>query len=82
MKIAKVILIHKEGKKSSPNNYRPISILGNLSKIFEKVIQKRLIRYFEKFSLVTENQFGFRKKKNTVLAATLLWITVQTKWAT
>ena len=37
MKIAKVIPIHKEGKKASPNKYRPISILENLSKIFEKV---------------------------------------------
>ena len=82
MKIAKVIPIHKEGKKASPSNYRPISILENLSKIFEKVIQKRLIRYLEKFSLLTENQFGFRKKKDTVQAATLLWKTIQSNWAT
>ena len=82
MKIAKVIPIHKEGEKASPSNYRPISILGNLSKIFEKVIQKRLIRYLEKFSLLTEKQFGFRKKKDTVQAATLLWKTIQSNWAT
>ena len=82
MKIAKVIPIHKEGKKVSPSNYRPISILGNLSKIFEKVIQKRLIRYLEKFSLLTENQFGFRKKKDTVQSATLLWKMTQSNWAT
>ena len=82
MKIAKVIPIHKEGKKASPSNYRPISILVNLSKIFEKVNQKRLIRYLEKFSLLTENQFGFRKKKDTVQAATLLWKTIQSNWAT
>ena len=72
MQIAKVIPIHKEGKKASPSNYRPICILGNLSKIFEKVIQKRLIRYLQKFSLLAENQFGFRKKKDAVQAATLL----------
>ena len=77
MKIAIVITIHKEGKKASPNNYRPISILGNYSKIFEKVIQKRLIGYVEKFSLLTENQFGFRKKQDFVQAATLLWKTIQ-----
>ena len=82
MKIIKVIPIHKEGKKASPNNYRPISMLGNLSKIFEKVIQKRLIRHLEKFSLLTENQFGFRRKKDTVQAATLLWKTIQSNWAT
>ena len=77
MKIAKVIPIHKESKSDSPRNYRPISILANLSKIFEKVIQKRLIRYLE-----TENQFGFRKKKDAVQAATLLWKTIQSVWAT
>ena len=82
MKIAKVIQIHKEGKRTSPSNYRPISILGNSSKTFEKGIQKRLIRYLEKFSLLTENQFGFRKKKDTVQAATLLWKTIQSNWAT
>ena len=59
MKIAKVISIHKAGKKASSNNYRPISILGNLAKLFQKFIQKRLIKYLQKFSLLTENQFGF-----------------------
>ena len=82
MKIAKIIPIHKEGKKGSTRNYRPISILGNSSKIFEKVIHKRLIRYLEKVSLLTEKQFGFRKKKDTVQAATLLWKTMQSIWAT
>ena len=46
-KKAKVAPIHEEGKKASQNNYRPISILGNLSKLFEKFIQKRSIRYLE-----------------------------------
>ena len=77
MKIAKVILIDKERKKGSPSNYRLISILGNLSKTFAKVIQKRLKRYLEKFSSLTENQLGFRKKKDTAQAATLLWKTIQ-----
>ena len=82
MKITEVIPIHKEGKKASPSNYRPISILGNFSKIFEKLIQKSLIGYLENFSLLTENQFGFRKKEDTVQAATLLWKTIQSNWAT
>ena len=62
-KIAKVIPIHTEGKKGSLSNCRSISILGNSSRIFEKVIQKRLLSYLEKFSLLTENHFGFRKKE-------------------
>ena len=82
LKIAKVIPIHKEGKNASPSKYRPVSILGNLSKNFEKGIQKRLIGYLEKFSLLTENQFGFRKRKDTVHAATFSWKTIQSNWAT
>ena len=38
MKIAKVIPIFKAGETNLASNYRPISILGNLSKLFEKVI--------------------------------------------
>ena len=82
MKIAKIIPIHIEGKKNSPSNYRSIFILGSLSTIFRKVVQKRLIRYLEKFSLLTENQHGFRKKKDTVQVATLLRKTIQPNWAT
>ena len=82
MKKAEVIPIHKEGKKGSPSNYRPISILPNLSKIFEKVIQKSLIGYLEKISLLTENQFRFRQKKDTVQSATLLWKTIPSNWVT
>ena len=81
-KIAKVNPTHKAGKKCSPSNNRPISILVNLSKIFEKVIGKRLVGYLEKFSLLTEDQFGFTKKKDTVQSTTLLWKTIQSNWAT
>ena len=88
MKIAQVIPIHKESKKGSLSNYRLISNLGNLSKIFEKDIQKSLIRHLGKFSLLTENQFGLRKKKDTAQAPTLQWKTIQsngprkqTRWA-
>ena len=82
LKRAKVISINKESFKALPSNYRPISILGNLSKTFEKVIQKRLKRYLEKFSLLTDNHFGLGKKKDTVQAATLLWKRIQSNWAT
>ena len=56
--------------------------MGNLSGVFEKVIQISLLRYLENFSILTENQFGFKKKKDTVQAAMSLWKTIQSKWAT
>ena len=66
MKIAKVIPIHKNGNKTSPSNYRPISILPSLSKVFERVIFTRLRDYVEKFSILSKTQFGFRSKRSTV----------------
>ena len=47
LKIAKVVPIYKDGPKNLASNYRPISILGNLSKVFEKIIHKRLMSYLK-----------------------------------
>lgn len=47
LKIANVIVIYKKGDKTAFENYRPISLLSNLSKIFEKIISERLLNYFE-----------------------------------
>ena len=44
-KIAKVIPIHKKGKKDNPSNFRPISILTCISKVIEKMIYKRVFSY-------------------------------------
>ena len=73
MKIAKVIPIFKAGVSNLASNYRPISILGNLSKLFEKVLHERLMKYLEKFGILSENQYGFRKKKDSIQAATSLF---------
>lgn len=47
------------------SNYRPISILPTLSKIIEKAINNRLVNYLEKYKLISDNQFGFRRGKST-----------------
>ena len=60
IKIAKVITIFKAGETNSSSNYRPISILGNLSKLFEKVIHKRLVNYPDKLGILSENQKSMR----------------------
>ena len=65
LKIARVIPLHKGGSKKQVKNYRPISILPILSKIFEKVMKSRIVCFFEKFELFSPNQFGFRGNKST-----------------
>ena len=67
-KIARVIPLHKGDSKEVVNNYRPISILPIVSKIFERAVYNQLYSFLEKFKLLTSNQFGFRKNKSTVQA--------------
>ena len=49
-------------------NYRPISVLPMMSKIFEKCIHKRLIDFCSHFSIINPNQYGFQTGKSTELA--------------
>ena len=68
LKIAKIIPIFKSGDTDKFSNYRPISILANFSKFFEKVMHKRLLHFIEKLELLYCYQFGFPKKHSTELA--------------
>ena len=69
LKQAKVYPIFKNGAKDDPSNYRPISILPTISKIFEKHINNHLMRFLNKYKLIHECQSGFRQKHscNTAL---------------
>ena len=59
-KQAKVIPIHKANNRKDPNNYRPISILSNLSKPLEHHIHTHTMKHLEKYKLIHQNQSGFR----------------------
>lgn len=69
LKIAKVVPIHKKNDKHDVKNYRPISVLPTLSKIFEHVIQNQLLSYFTNNSIFASQQYGFRPNHSTELAA-------------
>ena len=64
-KLAKIIPIHKGGDKSDRNNYRPIAILMDLCKIFEKTIYSRMYRFAKKFNIFNPCQYGFQKDTST-----------------
>jgi len=65
-KIAKVVPIFKSGDPRLPDNYRPIALLSNFSKVIEKVMHARLMAYLEEHSIITEAQFGFRPNHSTI----------------
>ena len=53
-------------------NYRPISILPYFSKFFEKAMYHRSISFLDKFSVIGENQFGFRQNHSTYIPISIL----------
>ena len=65
LKNAKVVPIHKDDSRLEMSNYRPISLLPTLSKIFEKLMYARLISFFSKHEILYENQFGFQSNMST-----------------
>ena len=68
IKIARVLPIFKSGDKNSITNYRPISVLPAISKIFERVVFTRLNIYLDKHNILHSSQYGFRKKNTTCMA--------------
>ena len=63
LKKAKVIPIFKLGQKDFTSNYRPITILSRIAKIFEKLlpVHVRIENYFSSLKIISSQQFGFRK---------------------
>ena len=61
LKITKVIPIYKKGSLNDISNYRPISLLPSISKIFEKLIFIQLSTYLNEHKLLLDSQYGFRK---------------------
>jgi hypothetical protein len=66
LKIAKIVPIYKGGDKNSPDNYRPISLLPNFSKVIEKIMCNRLTFYLESNNIICKEQYGFRKEHSTL----------------
>ena len=65
LKIAKVIPVYKEDDNTEPSNYRPISLLSIFNRLFEKVMYSRLMDFIEKNNILSDSQYGFRKRHST-----------------
>ena len=72
LKHAFVLPIFKNGSKDDPNNYRPISILNTISKIFERHVANQMHKYFAKTNIIHNTQSGFRKAHSCQTALTYM----------
>ena len=69
LKVSKIIPLHKANDKLLLTNYRPIALLPSISKIFEYILLEQLTNHFIENKLLSPQQYGFRAKHSTELAA-------------
>ena len=60
-----VPVIKNTGERSTVKNYCPVSLLPVLSKVFEKLVNYRIVDHLEKGALFSDFQYGFRSSKPT-----------------
>ena len=53
------------GEKSTAKNYRSVSLLSVVSKVFEKLVNNRIVDHLEKCGLFSDFQYGFRSSRST-----------------
>ena len=67
-KLAKVTPIFKHGDRSDMNNYRPISVISAVAKVFERIVYNQLSSYLSENNILSRYQSGFRSFHSTVTA--------------
>ena len=72
LKIANVVPIFKSGDEMVFSNYRPVSVLPVFSKVVERLMYNRLLKYINDNNLLHRYQFGFQKGKSTHMALIVL----------
>lgn len=65
LKVGVIKPLYKNGDKLKLINYRPITLISNVAKLFEKIIKYRIMKFLHKFNVISNRQFGFREKKST-----------------
>ena len=68
LKIGCITPVFKKGDKLSVGNYRPICSLSPISKIFERIIYDKMVKFIDKNNIFSDTQFGFRRKMSTETA--------------
>ena len=72
-KISSVVSVFNNvGERSTAKNYRPVSLLSVVSKLFEKLINNRIVDHLEKCGLFSDLQYGFRPSRSTAYLLTVV----------
>ena len=69
LKFSQINPIFKKGNKAEISNYRPISLLTSFSKVFEKVIYKRLYNHVNRNNILAKEQYGFKNNSSAEIAS-------------
>ena len=73
LKKTTIIPIHKSGDKNLTQNHRPINLISSFSKIVEKCLVKRMNSFLNKYKILNDSQFGFRRGLSTENAVSLIY---------
>ena len=65
-KVSSVVPVFKNvGERSTAKNYRPVSLLSVVSKVFEKLVNNRIVDHIEKCDLFSDLRYGFGSSRST-----------------
>ena len=67
-KCARVTPLCKQGERTDVNNYRPISVISIIAKVFERIVYDQLYSFLANEEIITNQQSGFRSLHSTVTA--------------
>ena len=54
-----------KGDRSYPSNYHPIALISCLSKVFESILNKKILKHLSLHNLLSNRQYGFRQGRST-----------------
>jgi len=63
---ANVVPIFKARQRAVAANYRPVSLTGQICKVFEAVVCDEIVKFLDKYKLIRDSQHGFRKGRSCV----------------
>ena len=67
-----VAVFKNVGERSTAKNYDPVSFLSVVSKVFEKLVNNKIVDHLEKCGLLSDFQYGFRPSRSTADLLTVL----------